>query len=175
MHQVKYEYFQRFFCNILIGTNRNSALMFRRAFRPRGLGRAKKVVAAESSKENYASSEIWEVRKRSCWHDFRYTTYVIVCVVVCSVCVRPALSCMVVQSVLSALFFFPSAAQFVLNIICIWLKLAFWTMMLWAYYVAATPDGWHQCLKDKFYCFFVSIVFPQLFTIFTWHTSVSKP
>ena len=37
----------------------------------------------------------------------------------CAVCVRPALSCMVVQSVLSALFFFPSAAQFVLNIICI--------------------------------------------------------
>ena len=42
-----------------------------------------------------------------------------VCGGVQCVCVRPALSCMVVQSVLSALFFFPSAAQFVLNIICI--------------------------------------------------------
>ena len=43
------------FCNILIETNRNHPQMFHRAFRPGGcgLGRAKKVVAAESSKENY--------------------------------------------------------------------------------------------------------------------------
>ena len=73
LHCIKKYYYlwvaiilKSFFRYILIWTNPNHPQMFHRAFRPLGISRAKRVVAAESSNRNYASSEIWIFSKIFC-------------------------------------------------------------------------------------------------------------